>query len=94
MGAGIDTDILGLKLPLVAIFFGRHDVVRVEAQHLLAHTSDKRRIVVIVFAGPSAGSPAFSGNKVADKGGRVVLLFRRRVEPIVLTEREQGVSVR
>lgn len=94
MGAGTDADVLGLKLPLVAIFFGRHNVVRIEAQQLQARTCDERCIVVIVFAGPRAGSPAFSGNKVADEGGCVVLLFRRLVEPIVLTEREQGVSVR
>ena len=93
MGTCVDTNILGLKLPFIA-FVGRHNPIRVEAHQLLAHTSDQRSIVAVVFARPRAGSPSFASNVIADERGGVVLLFRQGVEPVVLAEREQGAPVR
>lgn len=67
MGTGINTDILRLKHPFVAIFVGLYDFVRVKTQKILAHTRDERRIEVVIVTAPSTGSPVFSGGEVADK---------------------------
>lgn len=92
MGAGIDADIFRLKLPLVAIFFGCHHLIGIEAQQRLAHVRDKRRIVVVILTFPRAGTPTFADNEVTDEGGGVVLLFRRRIKPVVLAKCKKGVS--